>query len=134
MPAFVMAPYPMLDDRNETASSREITDIGVWDRPTALQAWSWYLGGQPADEYAAPARADDLAGLPPTFIDVGELDMMRDEDAAFALRLTRAGVPTEFHLYPGAYHASEIIAPEAALSRRIVATRLAALHRWLQGT
>jgi acetyl esterase/lipase len=132
MPAFVMAPYPMLDDRNETASSREITDIGVWDRATAVEAWAWYLEGQTPDAYAAPARAADLTGLPPTFIDVGELDVMRDEDTTFALRLTQAGVPTEFHLYPGAFHGSEIIAPEAALSRRIIATRLAALHRWLR--
>jgi acetyl esterase/lipase len=72
-----------------------------------------------------------LEGLPPTFIDVGEMDLFRDEDIAFVARLTQSGVPTEFHLYPGAYHASEVFAPEAALSQRIWAARLAALARAL---
>ena len=84
-----------------------------------------------ADPYAAPARADDVTGLPPTFIDVGELDLFRDEDITFAMRLLQAGVPTELHVYPGAYHASEVFAPIAALSQRIVATRLDALRRAL---
>jgi len=125
----MMAPYPMVDDTNTTPSSQEITDIGIWDRAGNIEAWSWFLGGQPADAYAAPARATDLSGLPPAFIDVGTLDLFRDEDIAFAQRLIQAGVPTEFHVYPGAYHASEVFAPAAALSQRIWATRIAALQR-----
>lgn len=128
----LMALYPMIDDRNETASSREIVDIGIWDRPTNVEAWEWYLGGNPPDRYAAPARAEDLAGLPPTFIDVGDCDLFRDEDIAFAARLLEAGVPTELHVYPGAYHGSEIFAPDAALSARIWACRLEALKRALR--
>lgn len=124
---FQMPIYPMIDDRNETASSQEITDIGIWDRAGNIEAWKWYLGGNQADHYAAPARAEDLTGLPPTFIDVGTCDLFRDEDIAFANRLMQAGVPTELHVYPGAYHASETFAPEAALSQRIVNTRIAAL-------
>jgi acetyl esterase/lipase len=129
--SFLMAPYPMIDDRNETASSHEVTEVGIWDRAGNIEAWSWFLGGKPADGYAAPSRATDLEGLPPTFIDVGEMDLFRDEDIAFVARLTQAGVPTEFHLYPGAYHASEVFAPEAALSQRIWAARLSALARAL---
>jgi acetyl esterase/lipase len=129
--SFLMAPYPMIDDRNETASSHEVTEVGIWDRAGNIEAWSWFLGGEPADGYAAPSRATDLKGLPPTFIDVGEMDLFRDEDIAFVARLTQAGVPTEFHLYPGAYHASEVFAPEAALSQRIWAARLSALARAL---
>ncbi len=125
---FVMAPYPMIDDRNETASSKEIVDIGIWDRAGNIEAWAWYLGGQVADQYAAPARATDLAGLPPMFIDVGDRDLFRDEDAAFAERLAAAGVPVEWHEYPGAYHASEVFAPTAALSQQIWAARIAALQ------
>jgi acetyl esterase/lipase len=128
---FQMPIYPMIDDRNETPSSHEITDIGIWDRAGNLEAWEWYLGGKSADAYAAPTRAQDLSGLPPTFIDVGELDLFRDEDIAFATRLLQAGVPTEFHVYPGAYHASEVFAPEAELSQRIWATRITALRRAL---
>lgn len=128
---FLMPIYPMIDDRNETPSSQEITEVGIWDRAGNIESWAWYLGGKPADQYSAPARAEDLSGLPPTFIDVGDMDLFRDEDIAFAERLEAAGVPTEFHLYPGAYHASEIFAPTAALSQRIWATRIAALQRAL---
>ncbi len=130
---FLMAPYPMIDDRNELPSTHEITEIGIWDRSGSLEAWEWFLGGRPADAYAAPARAADLTGLPPTFIDVGELDLFRDEDIAFVQRLLQAGVPTEFHVYPGAYHASEVFAPEAELSQRIWAARISALTRALHG-
>lgn len=130
--SFLMPIYPMIDDTNTTPSSHEITDVGIWDRDGNIESWGWYLGGKAADQYSAPARAEDLSGLPPTFIDVGEMDMFRDEDITFANRLMQAGVATEFHVYPGAYHASEIFAPEAALSARIWATRIAALQRALQ--
>jgi acetyl esterase/lipase len=130
---FQMPFYPMIDDRNETPSSHEITDIGIWDRAGNIEAWGWYLGGKPADGYAAPARAENLNGLPATYIDVGTMDLFRDENMAFAARLVQAGVRTEFHLWPGAYHASETFAPGAALSRQMWDCRLAALKRALQG-
>ncbi len=128
-----MAPiYPMIDDRNTTASSHEVTGVGIWDRAGNLEAWSWYLGGEAADEIAAPARAEDLSGLPPAFIDVGEVDLFRDEDIVFANRLMQAGVATELHVHPGAYHASETFAPEAPLSQRIWTLRIDALRRALR--
>jgi acetyl esterase/lipase len=128
---FMMPIYPMVDDRNETPSSQEISDIGIWDRAGNIEAWAWYLGGKAADQYAAPARAEDLSGLPPAFIDVGTVDLFRDEDIAFAQRLMQAGVPCELHINPGSYHASETFAPDAALSRRIWAMRVDALKRAL---
>jgi acetyl esterase/lipase len=124
---FLMAPYPMLDDRNVTDSSKAILDIGIWDRSGNIEAWEWYLGGQAADQYSAPTRASDLTGLPPTFIDVGDQDMFMDEDVEFANRLKDAQVPVELHVYPGAYHASEVFAPAAELSQKIWAARVAAL-------
>jgi acetyl esterase/lipase len=129
--AFMMPIYPMIDDRNETASSHEITDIGIWDRAGNIEAWAWYLGGKQADQYAAPARAEDLSGLPPAFIDVGTVDLFRDEDIAFAQRLMQAGVPTDLVVNPGSYHAAETFAPEAGLSRRIWAARIDRLKRAL---
>jgi acetyl esterase/lipase len=131
--AFMMPIYPMIDDTNTTDSSQEIVDIGIWDREGNLQAWAWYLGGKPADQYAAPTRAEDLTGLPPAFIDVGTVDLFRDEDIAFAQRLMAAGVPTELHIHPGSYHAAETFAADAAMSRRIWALRLDALKRALNG-
>jgi acetyl esterase/lipase len=126
--------FPMLDDRNETAASHEITDLRVWDRSANVQAWSWYLAQ--ADRDAVPAeaaanRARDLAGLPPTYLETGELDLFRDEDLDFATRLLRAGVPTELHVYRGAYHGFDEIAPAADVSRRAMAARIGALQRAL---
>lgn len=129
--SFMVPIYPMIDDRNESQSSKEITEVGIWDRDGSIEAWEWYLGGSPADEYSAPARAKDLSGLPDAYIDVGELDLFRDEDMDFAKRLAEAGVQVEFHLWPGAYHASEVFAPEAGLSKRIWETRFSAMERLL---
>jgi acetyl esterase/lipase len=133
--AFQLLVYPMLDDRNDTVSSYEITDLGVWDRAANLEAWAWVLGdavaGAEVPAHAAPARATDLSGLPPTFIDTGELDLFRDEDIAYAARLLAQGVSTELHVYPGAHHAFDEISPDADLSRRAQHSRVAALRRAL---
>lgn len=129
---FQMPIYPMIDNRNDTASSREIVDVGIWDRSANIEAWDWYLAGREPDQYAAPARATYLAGLPPTFIDVGTVDLFRDEDITFAARLMQAGVPTELHVNPGAYHAAEVFAPNTALAKRIWDHRIEALIRALQ--
>ncbi|WP_459651130.1 alpha/beta hydrolase [Kitasatospora sp. Ki12] len=119
-PLFQSLTYPMLDDRNRTASSHEITDIGIWDRSTNLLAWQAILGERAGTDdvcpYAAPARAADLGSLPPTFITVGDLDCFRDEDLEYAARLRAQGVPVELHLYPGAYHAFDLIAPGSRLA------------------
>lgn len=129
--SFMMPIYPMIDDSHSTPSSQEIVDIGIWDRDGNIEAWQWYLGGQEADQYAAPTRAEDLSGLPPAFIDVGTVDLFRDQDIAFAQRLMQAGVPCELRVYPGSYHACETFAPDAALSQRIWEGRLEALTRAL---
>ena len=126
---YLLPIYPMIDDRHNTSSSHEVVDLGIWDRAGSLEAWGWYLGDTEPDSYAAPARAEDLSGLPPAYIDVGDLDLFRDEDIVLAQRLSAAGVPVEFHLWTGAYHASELFAPQAALSQRIWATRYAAIRR-----
>jgi acetyl esterase/lipase len=126
---YLLPIYPMIDDRHETTSSNEVVDIGIWDRAGSIEAWGWYLGGAAPDAYAAPARAEDLSNLPPTYIDVGDLDLFRDEDIEIAQRLSAAGVPVEFHLWTGAYHASELFAPDARLSQEIWATRYRAIRR-----
>ena len=127
----LMAWYPMLDPRHETPASEEITDVGIWDRAADDQGWAWYLAGRAPDADAAPALADDVAGLPATYIDVGTVDLFRDDDIAFAARLARAGVPIELHVHPGFFHAAETVAPEADVSQRVWAARLAALRRAL---
>ncbi|MFC8391434.1 alpha/beta hydrolase fold domain-containing protein [Streptomyces sp. NPDC057238] len=119
-PLFQLLMYPMLDDRNTTDSSHEITDIGIWDRATNVLAWKSILGDRVGTDgvtsYCAASRATDLTGLPPTFIGVGELDLFRDENLDYAARLRAQGVPVELHLYPGAYHAFDLFAPRSHLA------------------
>ncbi|MCX6453145.1 MAG: alpha/beta hydrolase [Actinobacteria bacterium] len=132
---YLMAIYPMIDDRHTTASSQAITDIGIWDRKASLESWAWYLGDTHGRDdispYAAPTRATNLEGLPPTFIDVGTHDLFLDEDQEFAERLKAAGVPVEFYIHEGAYHAAELFAPDAKVSREIWNLRFAALKKAL---
>lgn len=127
--------YPMIDDRNETASSRLITDPRVWNRDANVAAWRAYLGESAGSEdvspYAAPARAEDLSGLPPTFIAVGDLDLFLDEDLDFARRLISSGVSTEVHVYPGAIHGFYSFAPDSPNARRFADDRDLALLRTL---
>ncbi|MCF6472066.1 alpha/beta hydrolase [Nonomuraea sp. MG754425] len=133
--AFQLLVCPMLDDRNVTPSSHQFAEAVVWDRTANLFGWNALLGGRAgADDispYAAPARATDLSGLPPAFVDVGELEVFRDECADYAVRLAQAGVSTEFHLYPGAFHGFDMMVPGAALSVRARRAREAALRRAL---
>lgn len=132
---FLMAIYPMIDDRHITASSKTITNLGVWDRKASLESWAWYLGdAYGSDEispYAAPIRATHLEGLPPTFIDVGTHDLFLDEDREFAERLEAAGVPVEFHINEGAYHAAELFARDVPPSQLIWSKRFDALKKAL---
>jgi acetyl esterase/lipase len=125
--------YPMLDDRNTTPSSRRVVDLGVWDRVANVKAWAAVLGdragGPDVSAYTAPARAHDLAGLPPAVLQVGDLDLFLDETLDYAARLVAAGVPTELHVYPRAYHAFDIVVPDAAVSQRLIADRRAAIAR-----
>src|SRR3954471_19882895 len=120
-PVYQLLIYPMIDDRNVTASSH-IKGAKVWSREANLLGWRAYLGHDPGGDdvpaYAAAARATDLAGLPPTLIVVGSADVFRDENIAYANRLLAAGVPTELHVYPGACHGFDGIVPNAAVSKR----------------
>ena len=134
----VVAPYPMVDHTNTLPSTHRILDLGVWDRKASVESWSWYLGpvtaASDSDQvhpYAAPLHAPDLSELPPIFIDVGDCDLFLDEDLRLVARLIESGVSVEFHCYPGAFHACELFAPEAALSRKIWSNRFEFIRKWL---
>ena len=129
---FMLPIYPMIDSSNTSNSSLEITNVGVWDRSTNIDAWNWYLNGNQADEYAAPAQAKNLAGLPQCYSDVGSFDLFLDENSSFFERLSGAGVSTEFQVFQGAFHGSENLAPESELSRKIWERRLGAIERFIK--
>ncbi|MER5203876.1 alpha/beta hydrolase [Streptomyces sp. NPDC002825] len=127
--------HPELDDRLETRSAREFTDTPKWDRDSARHSWRHYLGAtrhpdDPVSPYAAPARAEDLAGLPPAFISACEFDPLRDENILYAHRLIQAGVPTELIHYPGTFHGCLSFA-DTEVVRRMTADQTAALRRGL---
>ena len=108
---FQMLESPMLDDRQQTRSSN-LEGLPIWSKEANEFGWRSYLGplyGDPAlPGYAAPARADDLSGLPPTYISATAVDGFRDEDIDYACRLQQAGVETELHVYPGAPHGYQL--------------------------
>ena len=117
---FVMPLWPMLDYRADSPSNQAIEDPRVWNGLTNRRHWQIYLrevdGVVPG--YASPAVAETLAGLPPMYISLGQLDPFLDENLAFVSRLSEAGVPIEFHLYPGAYHGFSLLQPQAGISQR----------------
>jgi acetyl esterase/lipase len=97
--------------------------------PRAPVGGSDDLRNGPTDQrdYAAPARMD-IAGLPPTYIDVGELDIFRDEAIVYGRRLARAGTSTELHVRPGCPHQFDQIAPLSDVAVRAQRDRRRVLH------
>ena len=126
---------PMLDDRAITASSTAYDRSVVWDRNDNHDGWTALLGDRKGTDevscYAAPARTPDLAGLPPAYVDVGEVETFRDECVEYARRLMAAGVSTELHVYRGAFHGFDLMAPAAQVTRLAWSLRWAALGRAL---
>ena len=126
--------YPMLDDTTASGVAFDLEDTRVWSGGANAIAWQHYLGGLEGGEvpaYAAPARAADLAGLPPAIITVGDRDLFLHEDIAYADALLRAGVAVELHVYPGALHGSVVFAPDSEVSQRWIRDERAALSRGL---
>ena len=119
--------YPMLDDRDESVSTRQIDGVGVWDRGSNITGWTALLGDRKGTDevsiYAAPGRAADLSGLPPAFIDCGSAEVFRDEDVAYASRLWEAGVQAELHVWAGGFHGFDMFAPHAAVAQAMLAAR-----------
>jgi acetyl esterase/lipase len=118
---FQLLQIPELDDRLETSSMQTFVDSPLWNRPLAEQSWQAYLGplwgAADVPDYAAPARAADLSGLPPAYISTAENDPLRDEGITYALRLLQAGVSVELHQFPGTFHGSALVT-SAAVSKR----------------
>lgn len=126
---------PMLDDRMITHSSQMLEGEGVWDRISNRTGWTALLGesvgGPDVSPYAAPARAQDLSGLPATYLEVGSVEVFRDEVIDYGTRLSQSGVPVEMHVWSGGFHGFDGLVPQAALSRSANQTRMAYLRRIL---
>ncbi|KAB8236159.1 Alpha/Beta hydrolase protein [Aspergillus alliaceus] len=119
---------PMLDDRDETVSSTQCGDQIPWTRASNEMAWECILGGKGGRDgrvsvYTVPGRAEDLSNLPPTYVDVGSTEVFRDEGIAYASRLLAAGSLAELHVWPGAFHTSDMFVPGAAVSKAAAKAR-----------
>lgn len=123
---------PMLDDRGTSASAVQMEGHGSWDRTANMTAWAAYLGalagGPEVPETAAPARARDLRGLPPAFVDVGSAETFRDECVDYAARIWACGGEAELHVWPGGCHAFDFLDPTADMSCDARTAR----ERWLR--
>lgn len=118
---------PMLDDRNETVSARQYDGIGAWDRNNNDTAWDAIVGAErftdAVSPYAAPARATDLSGLSPAYIEVGAAETFRDEAVAYATRIWATGGQAELHVWGGGYHGFSGFSPDAIVSQAANAAR-----------
>ncbi|KAI2635415.1 Alpha/Beta hydrolase protein [Xylaria nigripes] len=127
---------PMLDDRTYLPDDHPIRPYLPWPVHANDVSWDALLGRkreERTDEnvsiYAAPGRAKDLSGLPDTFIDVGGLDVFRNEDTEFARRLADAGIFVEFHLYPGIPHGFELLRT-TQVAQRAISSQVAFVMRY----
>jgi acetyl esterase len=132
---FQLLNQPVLDDRLTTPSMSEFIDTPVWNRQSAARSWRYYLGESPGEVsyYAAPARADDLIGLPPTYLATAQFDPLRDEGITYAARLLQAGVTVELHVFPGTFHGSDEV-ETAEVSQHQIAELYDALRRGLRSS
>ncbi len=130
-----MLVYPMLDDRDIGVAKTQLARTILWNSISNDTGWNAYLGaargGPDVSPYDAPARATDLSGLPPTYIEVGSVDLFRDEDVAFASTMWACGGDAELHVWPGGPHGFEFSAPDAAISRGARQAKLDWLARLL---
>lgn len=120
--------YPMLDDRGHSASVQQFDGVGVWDRISNATGWASMLGEDHAESeevssYIAPARATDLTGLPPAYLDVGSVEIFRDETIDYANRIWRSGGTADLHVWAGAFHACDVFAPHTAIAQQMIRTR-----------
>ncbi|MFE9093961.1 alpha/beta hydrolase [Streptomyces sp. NPDC007264] len=137
MPAIAgqMLICPMLDHRNTSTSSRQYSGVpGVWTGEMNAFGWRAVLGDLTADEvpaYVSPALADDLSGLPTTYIDTGSAEVFRDEDTDYATRIWAAGGQAELHVWAGGFHGFDALFPQAPISATARRTRTDWLARLL---
>lgn len=123
--------YPMLDDRN-LEPDMYIVPFASWTYDNNYTGWKALLGedlaGDNVSSIAAPARNTNFEGLAPAYIEVGELDIFRDEDVDYAKKLWQSGISVELHVHPGVQHAFEQVARSAQVTQRSMADRIRVLQ------
>jgi acetyl esterase/lipase len=114
--------YPMLDDRTTLSTDHGGRGKVLWSPKSNRFAWTAYLGREPriadAPEYAAPSRREDVAGLAPAWIGVGDIDLFYEEGVRYADKLQACGVPCELVTVPRMYHGADGLVPGDSSMRR----------------
>lgn len=129
-PVLQIPMYAMLDYKADTYSQKAVTSRKVWCYDYSKIGWGAYLDkAKEVDCYASPALAEDLSGLPPVFSFIGTVDPLFDENVEYWTRLMRAGVPVEYHIFPGCYHSFEIAVPDSHYAKMAYELMYSALRR-----
>lgn len=119
--------FPMLDDRNIEADPH-LAPTATWTYDNNYTGWHALLGDDLGTDhvsrYASPARNTNFANLAPAYIEVGALDIFRDESISYALNLLKAGVNTELHVHPGSPHSHDWLAVDSPLAQRWKSDRI----------
>jgi acetyl esterase/lipase len=123
--------YPMLDDRTSALSHRHDRQFRFWNRRSNEYGWAAYLADTDPNR-VVPARCSDLRGLPPAWIGVGALDLLHDENVAFAERLLAAGVPCDLCVVRDAFHGFDAVAPKSAVAQTFFARQCLSLSKAFQ--
>lgn len=136
-PLFEMLIYPVLSAAQDTDSMKQFTSTPRWNSKLNKTMWELYLpafestkdffesGSNKTQQYkyASPFEAESLVGLPSTYIEVSEIDCLRDEGKAYAEKLRQANVPVVLYENKGAVHGFELNYDcdytQNALNRRI---------------
>ena len=134
LPLMQMLIYPVLDNRMTTRSMKEAVGTPGWSYEASRKMWKNYLS-QPVTlpiHYACPGRAENLVGLPPTYLLTAELDPLRDEGLDFAGRLLHAGVSVELRHYARTFHGFDALTgvsiAEEAMADQVRAVRRLSDH------
>jgi acetyl esterase/lipase len=113
--------YPMLDDQTAVNRDLDLLQHPLWNNKNNHAGWLAYLGHEPGQSsdlaYAVTARRQDLAGLPPAWIGVGDIDLFFDENRIYSERLNSASVSCDLHVVPMAPHGFQVVVPQAQVSR-----------------
>lgn len=120
--------YPMLDDRTATDHSEGLAVFSIND---VFTGWAAYLGKvwgtDSVPAAASPARVTDVEGLPPLYLDVGQLDVFMPEDVDYVQKFLKAGIQTELHVYPGVIHAFQRWSKTSHVVKQAFVNRLRAI-------
>ena len=136
-----MLVYPVTDCESKTPSARQFVDTPVWRTEYNKLMWDVLLrdhGFNSAKKidvdnlpaYASPIHRENLAGLPPAYIEASEFDPLRDEAVNYAQALGAAGVDVSLKLVKGGVHAYDFI--DCDITKKYKKARVNALIKFFE--